>query len=183
MTNIEFLLNRQSNGFLQLPSPNSDELNNILQSGVAAPDHANLNPYEFIVVQGSGLDTLTDFYVESISATTDDDFKLEKAKKMAYRAPITIIVATNYKEHPKVPKHEQMITAGCAVQAMQMAAVAQGYQAMWRTGDITESSIMKSRLGISEGNDIVGFLYVGSASKVLPQKPRKPANNFVRYLK
>jgi hypothetical protein len=38
-----------------------------------------------------------------------------------------------------VPKWEQEMSAGCAVMAMQMAALAQGFNGIWRSGALTES--------------------------------------------
>ena len=41
---------------------------------------------------------------------------------MPYRAPIIIVISTQYQEHAKVPKIEQTIAAGCCAHSMQMAA-------------------------------------------------------------
>lgn len=46
---------------------------------------------------------------------------------------IIAVVAKCQAEH-KVPVWEQEMSAGCAVMAMQMAAVAQGFNGIWRTG-------------------------------------------------
>ncbi|OUS27142.1 nitroreductase [Thalassotalea sp. 42_200_T64] len=181
MSAIEFLLNRQSNGFLRAPAPNTTDLDVILTAALAVPDHAGLNPYKFHIIENQGLAKLTKIYVQAIKANTDDQLKLEKAKKMAYRAPMTIVVSTHYQHHPKVPKQEQLITAGCAAHAMQMAAGALGYGAMWRTGDLAYSDIVKTGLGIESGNDIVGFLYLGTKSKELTNKPRRNHDQYTEY--
>lgn len=47
---------------------------------------------------------------------------------------MVITVIAKVTEHEKVPALEQYLSAGCAVQAMQMAAVAQGFQGFWRSG-------------------------------------------------
>ncbi|WNC66800.1 nitroreductase family protein [Thalassotalea nanhaiensis] len=179
MSPIEFLATRQSNGFLTSPAPSADQLNAIFTTAIAVPDHAGLNPYKFHQIQGDGLTKLTNYYVEAIKSVTDDPVKIAKAEKMAYRAPLLIVVSTYYKQHAKVPKQEQLVTAGCAAHAIQMASTALGYGAMWRTGDVAYSNIVKQGLGISEDNDIVGFIYIGSKSKELPNKPRKAAEHFI----
>ncbi|TKB44880.1 NAD(P)H nitroreductase [Thalassotalea mangrovi] len=173
MTALELLLTRFSNPNLTEPAPSGLVLENILSAAMAVPDHGGLSPFSINVIKGDGLDRLTTALVKATKAMTEESFKIEKATKMAFRAPMIIVVSTCYQEHPKVPKHEQMITAGCALQAMQMACVAQGYQGMWRTGDLASHPIVKDALGVSAENDIVGFLYVGSSAREIPEKRRR----------
>ncbi|KGJ96485.1 nitroreductase family protein [Thalassotalea sp. ND16A] len=181
MSAIDFLLKRQSNGFLTAPAPNKTDLDAILTAALAVPDHAGLNPYKFHIIANQGLAKLTNIYVQAIKANTDDELKLAKAEKMAYRAPMIIVVSTQYQQHPKVPMQEQFITAGCAVHSMQMAAGILGYGAMWRTGDLAYSDIVKTGLGIESNNDIVGFLYLGTKSKELASKPRRNHASYSEY--
>ena len=49
-------------------------------------------------------------------------------------APLVVVVVARLQEHFKVPKSEQLITAGCAAHAIELAAYAQGIGAVWRTG-------------------------------------------------
>lgn len=179
MSAIEFLLARQSNGFLAEPAPSPEQLDTIFATAMAVPDHGALNPYKFHQIQGDGLAKLTNIYVRAIKAITDDEVKIAKADKMAYRAPLLIVVSTNYKQHPKVPKQEQLVTAGCAAHAIQMASSFLGFGAMWRTGDVAYSTIVKDELNISADNDIVGFIYIGTKTRELVSKPRKPAAGFI----
>lgn len=57
---------------------------------------------------------------------------------------------------------EQIVAAGCCVQAMQMAAVAQGYSGIWRSGSWTHDPVVRAGLGCGEHDHIVGFLYLGT---------------------
>ncbi|TRX56854.1 NAD(P)H nitroreductase [Thalassomonas sp. M1454] len=181
MTPIQFLINRQSCSALSAPGPNDEQLNAILNAAMASPDHAGLAPYHFHVISGDGLDKLSAVYQKAIKATTDNELKIEKSKKMAYRAPMTIVVSTKFQQHPKVPVQEQLMTAGCATHAMQMACVALGFGAIWRSGDLAYSDIVKQELGIKLDDEIVGFLYIGTATKDCTQKVRKTAEPFTTY--
>jgi nitroreductase len=61
---------------------------------------------------------------------------------------------------------------------MQMAAVAQGFQGIWRTGSYAQSDNFKKLLGINASDEVVGFLYLGTS----PLKPMpKPAVNAADY--
>ncbi|WP_371189515.1 nitroreductase family protein [Thalassotalea maritima] len=179
---LQFLINRQSNGFLEAPAPNHEQLQQMFAAAVAVPDHGALMPYRFDVVTGDGLDELTNIFVEAVTDKSDDDVKIAKAHKMAYRAPMIIVVSTKYQQHPKVPKFEQLITAGLATNALQMAATALGFGAIWRTGDMATSEIVKQGLNIALEEQVVGFLYVGSISKQLGKKPRRLENADIRYI-
>ncbi|MFT5004231.1 MAG: nitroreductase, partial [Flavobacteriales bacterium] len=106
-----------------------------------------------------------------------------KVAKMPFRAPMMIIISTKYVEHNKVPRQEQLVAAACCAQAMQMAAYSLGYGAMWRTGTLAYNETVKQGLDIAEGNDITGFLYVGTPTKVIHNKPAKDYQDKVTYWK
>jgi len=189
MTAIELLLQRQSNPLLTTPAPDAPDLDNILSAGMRVPDHACLKPWHFTVIQNAGLQRLSELFVEALNhdaansaeAISELEKKIAKTKKMPFRAPMIIIISTKYNDHNKVPKSEQLIAAGCANHAMQMAAVALGYDAMWRTGALAYNSVVKKGLNIDEGEDIVGFLYVGTATKTAALKPVRDYKNNVSY--
>lgn len=182
MNAIDLLLNRQSNPSLTSPAPNGDALNNILKAGMKAPDHGALTPWRFIIAEKSGLTKLSNVFEAVAKGQTDDAAKIEKAKNMPFRAPMIIIIVTNYQEHSRVPEQEQLVAAGCAAHAMQMAAFAQGYGAMWRTGDFSYISKVKTELDIDTHEDIVGYLYIGTPSKEIPAKPVKDFADYTEYL-
>lgn len=177
MTNIDFLLQRQSTPLLTEPAPQGIHLENILAAGMRVPDHACLQPWHFTVVTGGGLQRLSELFVSSSAV----DANLEKIAKMPLRAPMIIVVSTRFVAHEKVPKQEQLITAGCCAHAMQMAAVALGYGAMWRTGELAYNAHVKQGLAISDEDELVGFLYIGTESKKLAVKPAKNIAGKVSY--
>jgi len=182
MNSIDLLLNRQSNPLLTQPAPSSDDLHNILSAGMRVPDHGGILPWHFTVIEGTGLDKLSEYFVNAVKINTDDEAKIEKTRKMPFRAPMIIVISTKYREH-KVPNQEQLVAAGCCAHAMQMMAFSLGYGAMWRTGDLSYNNSVKYALDINFNDDIVGFLYIGTEKKHLPTKPVKPYEAHVTYLK
>jgi len=177
MDAIALLTTRQSCANLIAPAPNSEHKNIILQAGNRAPDHGGLMPWHFTLIEGEGLQKLSDLFLQQAIQQDVDDQQLAKVAKMPFRSPLIIVVSTIYQTHAKVPKQEQLIAAGCSVHAMQMAAFALGYGAVWRTGEFSYNPQVKSGLSIDPTNDIVGFLYIGSLPKVMPVKPSKPMTN------
>ena len=178
MTAIELLLQRQSNPLVTIPAPDEQTLEQILAAGMRVPDHACLQPWHFTVITGEGLQRFSDLLVASSDQNTDN---IEKISKMPFRAPMIIVVSTEYKQHEKVPKQEQLITAGCSVHAMQMAAYSLGFGAMWRTGTLAYNEYVKKGLAIAKQDEIVGFLYIGTPCKEQSVKSSRPYTNKVSY--
>jgi len=196
MNAIELLLQRQSTALLMSPAPSDADLSTLLSAGMRVPDHGGLKAFHFHVITGQGLQKLSDLYVDAITKDLsikaelikpellDEEVvnaKVAKTAKMPFRSPMIIVISTNYVEHNKVPKQEQLVTAGCCAHAMQMAAYALGYGAMWRTGDLAYNAIVKEGLGLEEGNDIAGFLYIGTPTKIDNAKPVKNYQDNVTY--
>lgn len=91
------------------------------------------------------------------------------------RAPLIIAVIAKIVVDAKIPAWEQVVTAGCCVHAMQMAAVAQGFDGIWRTGSWTTDPVVRSGLACQEHDKIVGFLFRNA--KIQPSYKR----NCARY--
>lgn len=81
-----------------------------------------------------------------------------------------------------MPHIEQFASASCAAMAMQMAAVAQGFQGMWRTGEYAHCEIVKEGLGVSADNEIVGFLYLGTPAQDAAPKPALEPEDYFTVL-
>lgn len=162
MNALELLLNRRSAKRLTEPAPGGDVLKNIIRAGMRAPDHGTLKPWRFYLIEGTGLERFS-LLLETAVRDSDGDAKaLEKARKAPFRAPLIIAVIAHCEPHHKVPEWEQWQSAGCAVMAMQMAAQAQGFNGIWRTGALTDSPRVREAFGCRHLDKIVGFLYLGT---------------------
>jgi len=182
MNGIELLLTRQSNGQLISPAPDSIQFDKILKAAMRAPDHGALTPWHFSIVEGNGLNKLSEIFTQAAIKENYTETQIIKSGKMPFRAPLIIIVSTKFVEHKKVPKQEQLIAAGTCVHAMQMAAFALGFGAIWRTGDFAYNNVVKQQLSITEQNEIVGFLYIGTVAKSPSKKQGKSHLAYINYL-
>lgn len=180
MTAIELLLQRQSNPLVTSPAPDTQALEQILAAGMRVPDHACLQSWHFTVITDDGLQRLSDLFVASCNKQIAN---IEKIAKMPFRAPMIIVISTQFIQHEKVPKQEQLIAAGCSAHAMQMAALSLGFGAMWRTGELAYNKQVKQGLSISEQDEIVGFLYIGTPCKEQKLKATKGYESKVSYWK
>ncbi|MET1219485.1 MAG: NAD(P)H nitroreductase [Glaciecola sp.] len=182
MEALQLLLNRSSQPKLTAPAPAEEALENIKQAALRAPDHGNLKPWRFIVCEGKGLKRLGEIFEGAAIAEGRDEAMIQKAPQLPMRAPMVIVAIAHYTEHPKVPPIEQVSSTACAVHAMQMAAVAQGFQGIWRTGFLAESSFVKEALSCKDEDEIVGFLYLGTSTlKPMPKPPIDSAHYFTHW--
>lgn len=182
MDALELLLNRRSIAKLAAPAPEGEVLENIVRAGLRAPDHAALTPWKFVISQGEGLQKLADILVAAAKRQDEAPSVIEKLSKAPFRAPMVITVIAKVTPHEKVPAIEQVLSAGCAVQAMQMAAVAQGFQGFWRSGKWMFNPDVKAAFNLQGDDEIVGFLYLGTPGCTPMKVPHRNVSQFVEYL-
>ncbi|HHE6469198.1 TPA: NAD(P)H nitroreductase [Providencia rettgeri] len=182
MDALTLLLNRRSASRLTSPAPQGEELNNILAAGMRAPDHGALKPWHFVVMQNEGINRFSELLEKAAIEGQLGAEVEEKARNAPFRAPLIITVIAKLKDHPKIPQWEQLVAASCTVQAMQMAAVAQGFGGIWRSGAWTEDAVVRAGLGCGDNDRIVGFLYLGTPELKAPVKVQTPdMTGFVSY--
>ncbi|KTD98260.1 NAD(P)H nitroreductase [Pseudoalteromonas sp. H71] len=179
MDAIELLLTRQSDSKLTEPGPSPEQLDIIKQAALRVPDHGCIAPWQFILVQGDARIKLGEMYYQCALAEQQSEKVVNRAKDLPLRAPVIIIAIAKYEEHPKVPRIEQIQSAGCSVLAMQQAAFAQGLGGVWRTGYFAQSNAVKQALNLNELDEIVGYLYIGTPAVDCKKSPRhKPESYF-----
>lgn len=182
MDALELLLNRRSIAKLSEPAPSGTVLENIIKAGLRAPDHGGLTPWRFVISQGKGLQKLAEILVSAAKAENSAQSVLDKLAKAPFRAPMVITVIAKVTDHEKVPLFEQYLSAGCAAQSMQMAAVAQGFQGFWRSGPWMFHPAVHEALDLGEADAIVGFLYLGTPGCSPMKAPERDLTKFVQYL-
>ncbi|PID44832.1 MAG: nitroreductase [Proteobacteria bacterium] len=163
---IDLLLGRHSVGRLDSPGPKGETLERIKKSALRAPDHAALKPWRFIVVDGESRERLGQLFAKAAIRDQPDlsEEKIHQYLSMPKRAPLVIIGVCCYSDHPKVPKSEQLLSAGAAMSYMLAAAQAENFGAIWRTGPMAYHDTVSEGLGLAANEEIVGFLYIGTPS-------------------
>lgn len=182
MNALDLLLTRQSAHALQEPGPDAAQLDTILRAALRVPDFQNLKPFEFLVAEGEGRERLGALMRQAALASNRPEENVLRAPKMPLRAPLVIVVVARAKESKLVTLFEQQLAAGCAVMAMQMAAFAMGFAGVWRSGWPMQDEHLAALLGLQKLDRIVGFLYLGSATKPYPPLPAPDPAAFTRYL-
>ena len=88
---------------------------------------------------------------------------LDGERRKALRAPVIVAVAAAARPHPKVPEIEQVAAVSAGIENLILAAHALGFGTMWKTGGAAYSAVVKRALGLDEADQILGFVYLGTA--------------------
>lgn len=166
MDAIDGLLTRQSLGQLTAPAPDDAVLERAFACALRAPDHRVLRPWRYLVIRDGALAQLGKLFVaasrEGNHALTEAE--ADRLRKMPLRAPLIVVAVTAFRDDPKVPRDEQLLSTGAAVQNFLVALHAQGFAGMWRTGPLASSRAVCTGLGLAGNEAIAGFIYVGTAA-------------------
>ncbi|MGM0565044.1 MAG: nitroreductase family protein [Pseudomonadota bacterium] len=185
MDAIENLIGRRSTPAKRLtePAPDDRELDTLFRAAVTAPDHGQLQPWSFIVIRGEARQRLGDLFAEAYQMRDPevDSEALENYRNKPLRAPLIIaVVARITPGNPKVPEQEQVLSAGCAAEHIQLAARAMGYGSIWLTGINTRDWKVCEGLGLGFDDKLVGYLYLGTPPESAAAPERPEPSTFVR---
>lgn len=167
------LLHRRSCGRLTGEAPSVEQLELMYRAALRAPDHGALAPFRFVEISGEGRARLGRLMAESLKARAPGTAKetLEAVSQKPMTAPMIITVIAHVECTDRIPRQEQIITAGCAAHAMLYAAHAQGVGAFWRTGDYATDPIVRGAFGLKPMDELIGFIFLGQPA----HEPRPPA--------
>ncbi|CAM3777624.1 NAD(P)H nitroreductase [Avibacterium endocarditidis] len=184
MDALTLLTSRRSNKKLFAPAPNQAQLEQIFQAALHVPDHGRLQPYRFVVIEKDGLNKLGGLLKSAVQELNLGEERLKKAENLPNRAPMIIaVIAKIQKDIAKVPAWEQMLTAGCATYAMQLAANAQGFDNVWVTGPWVDGSELRQALQCDQNDKVVAFIMLGTGKEKASREPKQiDLANFVSYL-
>ena len=101
--------------------------------------------------------------------------------KEAKTAPLLLIVSSKTTSE-RAPRSEQLLSGAAVCQNIIIAAAALGYRSQWLTEWFAYNDRVKNLLGIPSNEEIIGFLYIGSANEIPKERPRPDLANIVSKL-
>ena len=183
MDALDNILKRVSARELAEPHPTQSEMEKVYKAALRAPDHAWLRPSSFIEVKGDGLNRLSNIFLEYAKNQTDITNQIiQKYKNAPFRAPMIIILVNTFKEHPKVPSIEQKLSTATAAQNIMLALNTMNYSSIWRTGKLAFNKEIQTKLNLSDNQEILGYLYIGTSIGENKKIPNLDIDDFVSYL-
>ena len=178
---LKNITQRNSHRNLVMPAPSDKEMQYVYQAALRAPDHAWLRPTSFIEIQGKGLEKLSEAFKSYAKENIDglSEEQLKKHTEAPFRAPMIIILINTPKEHRMVPEVEQIMSTATAGQNILLALSSMGYGGIWRTGTFAFNDKVGKYLDLKKGQQVVGYLYVGTPEGKLKKIPEMKTKDFV----
>lgn len=168
---IDAVRGRRSVGRLVDPAPSDEEILDLVAEAATGPDHGLLRPWRLITVRGDARQTLGRAFAATLP--DDDPAGRDRAAAKPLRAPLLLSIVLEPRENPKVPEWEQLAATTAMVHNLSLLLHAGGWAAMWRTGAPARSPHVRELLGLTAGERLLGWLYIGTAQeRNLPPRPR-----------
>lgn len=172
---LALLARRRSTKIAHLaePGPTDPELDALLRLAARVPDHGKLGPWRFVVVAGDARAHAGERLAQVIAGDPGvDEARLQAARTLLSRAPTCVMVVSSPVESIKAPDWEQQLSAAAACFQLLLAAHAFGYAGCWLTEWPTYDARARVALGLSEREQIAGFIYLGTAREPATERFR-----------
>ena len=185
------------------PGPSAPQLQDILGTAAAAPDHGQFLPWRFVIVPIDQRERLAEVFGQALvdrdaNATPE---QIDNARAKAYRAPFLMLAIARLTddearpdtmpgrgaEHPDatgadVNDAERMVSFGCAIQNILLSAHAAGFGAGLTSGQALASPRLRELFGLSRSEQPVCCINIGTVSKQKPPRLRPDVTAFISSL-
>ncbi|AJT70096.1 nitroreductase family protein [Streptomyces chattanoogensis] len=159
------MLTRRSEQLLLDPAPDDNEFTYLLKVAAAAPDHGRLRPWRWVLVRGDDRDALGACFAEEAQ-----EGRQAQVTSKVQRAPLLASLVFSPVQGHKVPEWEQLAATSGMAHALMLLLHARGFGSIWRTGTLVHSPRARRLLDLADGEDLLGWLYIGTP---VPDAARK----------
>jgi nitroreductase len=164
------------------PGPSPEQLHEMVAIAARTPDHGKLFPWRFVIVP--------DDQRAALASKLGDILMMEKegcgprdvaaAEEFATQAPALVVVLSAPIHGHKIPLWEQELSAGAVSMNLLHAVHAMGFVGSWITGWAAYSDAVRDLFG-KQGERIAGFIFMGSPSRELEERPRPQLSDIVQF--
>ncbi|WP_396654461.1 nitroreductase family protein [Microbacterium sp.] len=149
-------------------APTREQLLPLIEAAGRVADHSSLRPWRLIELRGD--DRLT---LGTALAEADGD---DKPSTKPMRAPLLLAIVASYRESDKVPRWEQEAVASGVAHTLSLLLDEAGWGVIWRTGGLTRSKAVAEAHGLTQNEQLLGWLYVGGKPEGKDAGRRKPVD-------
>lgn len=165
------------------PGPDAAQVVRLFSAAAAAPDHGQILPWRFVIVPAGKRERLAQAFAlalidRSPGATPD---QIEAAREKAYRAPLLALAVAKLAGNPEagIPDVERLVSLGCAVQNLLLAAQAMGFGAGLASGQSMQSVHLRQLFRLHADERAICFVNVGTVAQRKPPRTRPAAHEVV----
>ena len=181
---IAFLATRRSNlaKVMSGPGPDKTIRDKLLEIAARVPDHRKLTPWRFILFEGNARkgfgDTIAQAFTDDNPSAPADRVAFERDRLT--RAPLVVAVISSPVACPRgTPEWEQKLSSGAVCYNLCLAAQAHGFGAQWLTEWFSYNDRVNTVLGLTEGEQVAGYIYIGTPLTQSSPRPRPDMANLV----
>ncbi|WP_410771593.1 nitroreductase [Fontibacillus sp. BL9] len=157
-----------------------EDIIDLLNVAVWAPNHGNRQPWRFILVMDEARTAFADAVLQTYTA---EEREKVGAQRHAYLSGVPAQLIVLQEEDPRPKQREEDFGAVCClIQNFQLAAWEQGIGVVWKTNPYIHDPRFRSAFGITPGEKVIGVLLVGYADAVPPARPREAAETRLTVL-
>ena len=170
---------------LEAPGPDDDSLRRLLLAAAQAPDHGQLHPWRFIQIPGERRPDLGRVFVEALAQREpgSDDASRASAYQKAFHAPCLLVaVCVDDPADGTVATEEKLVSLGCAIQNMLLAAQALGFASGLASGGALAAPAMQGLLRLDTHERAICFIGFGNAAPARPPRQRPAPEDFFSIL-
>lgn len=166
---------------LGAPGPSPAQFDRILAAATRTPDHGKLAPWRFVIVPPDRRHTFHALLERAYLSERPDAGKveLEAVRQFAHQAPALVVALSTPAHGSHIPIWEQELSAGAACMNLLVATHAEGLAGGWLTGWAAYSDMVRDAFG-EPGERIAGFLFLGTPTRALDERPRPERDAVVR---
>jgi len=167
------------------PGPSAEQVNDMFRAAAAAPDHGEVMPWRFVLVPSDKRALLADAFGQAlmardVSATPE---QIEQAREKAFRAPfLALSIARLGPCEPDIDPLERMVSVGAAIQNFLLCAHSMGFGSSLTSGQAMRSGKLRQLFQLTEGEQAVCCINVGTVVKRKPTRLRPDVAAFVTSL-
>jgi nitroreductase len=170
---------------LEAPGPDEATLRALLRAAAAAPDHERLRPWRMLVLGERARDTLAQAFADALLERDPQALphQLQEARDKAHRGPVLLLAIADLRaDNDDVPQVERLVTLGCAIQNLLLAAHARGFGSGLSSGRALRSRALHQAFGLQVGEHAVCFISLGTPRRRKPSGPRPAVDDIARWV-
>jgi nitroreductase len=167
------------------PGPSAEQVNDMFRAAAAAPDHLVVVPWRFVLVPPTARVALADVFAQALIERDDTATpeQVEQAREKAFRAPfVALAIARLGPCEPYVEPLERMVSMGAAIQNFLLVAHSMGFGSSLTSGQAMRSEALRRLFQLSEGEQAVCCINVGTADRRKPARLHPDVSAFVSSL-
>jgi len=177
---------RRHTGLRRLVAPGPDEaaLLRMMVAAAQAPDHGLLRPWRFVLIppaRRADLGAVFDAALVAKQPDADLDARAA-AREKAQHAPCLLVAILVDAPDTAIPTEEKLVSLGCALQNVLLAAQALGFATGLASGGALGSPEMRALLGLAPHERAVCFVGIGTPGKTKTPRERPQPGAFFSSL-